>query len=78
MLNRRSALALTSISLLGGATASAHAQVSYPSKSVRLVVPFPAGGGTDAVARMVSQKLAQALGQAIVIENRAGAGTTIG
>lgn len=78
MLNRRSALVLTSVSLLGGATASAHAQVSYPAKSLRLVVPFPAGGGTDAVARMVSQKLAEALGQPIVIENRAGAGTTIG
>jgi len=55
---------------------SAYAQ--YPSKVIRFVVPFPPGGGVDIVARAVGEKLSPRLGQAIVIENKPGAGTTIG
>ncbi len=55
----------------------AHAQ-AYPAKPVRLVVPFPAGGATDMLARTISQKAAEKLGQQIVIDNRPGAGGTIG
>lgn len=55
----------------GGATV-------YPERPVRLVVPFPAGGGTDILARALSQQLSEAIGQPVVIENRGGAGGTIG
>ena len=57
--------------------AAAHAQ-TFPAKPVRLIVPFPPGGGNDTIARAVGQELAKALGQQIVIDNRAGAGGTIG
>src|SRR5512147_153861 len=50
----------------------------YPAKAVRIVVPFPAGGGVDATARIVAQKLSQQLGQPVTIDNRAGAAGTIG
>ena len=64
---------------LSGALVSGltHAQ-AYPSKPVRLVVPFPAGGATDILARTISQKASEKLGQSIVIDNRPGAGGTIG
>src|SRR5215475_3593344 len=51
---------------------------SYPAKPVRIVVPLPAGGATDVIARAVSQRLAETWGQQIVIENKGGANTQIG
>ena len=51
---------------------------TYPTKPVRLIVPYPPGGGNDTLARIFGQKLTEALGQQIIVENRAGAGTTIG
>jgi len=64
-------------SLLIGACAASLAQ-GYPAKPVRLMVPFPAGGATDVLARAISQKAAEKLGQQIIIDNRPGAGGTIG
>ena len=55
----------------------AHAQ-SFPSKVIRLVVPFPAGGSNDTVARAMSQPLAKGLGQSVVVENRPGANSILG
>lgn len=59
------------------AAAPAYAQ-SYPSKTIRLIVPYPAGGATDFFARLVFPKMGERLGQQVVVENRPGAGTAIG
>jgi tripartite-type tricarboxylate transporter receptor subunit TctC len=56
---------------------AAHAQ-GYPAKPVRFIIPFPPGGGTDTMARVMAPKLSEALGQQVVIDNRGGAGATIG
>jgi len=61
--------------LLGAA--SAHAQ-EYPNQTVKIVVPFVAGGGVDVVARIVAPRLAEELGQSVIIENRGGAGGMLG
>ena len=50
----------------------------YPTRPIRLIVPFPAGGSTDIIARLVGQRLGERLGQPIIIENRGGAGGTLG
>ena len=53
---------------------AADTAAGFPNKSIRLIVPFPAGGGTDIVARAISVKLTEAWGQQIIIDNRGGAG----
>jgi tripartite-type tricarboxylate transporter receptor subunit TctC len=60
------------------AIASFDAMAQYPARPIRLMVPFPPGGSTDIVARIVAQKLGAQLGQSLVIENRGGAGGTLG
>src|SRR3954471_16094317 len=69
-------VALASVALLISAAPSIHAQ-PYPSRPITLVVPFPAGGGNDALGRLVAEKMSRAVGQQVVVENRGGAGGTI-
>jgi len=68
-------LLASGLALAGGTAA---AQPAYPDKPVHLIVPFPAGGGADNLARLVMPRVAKVLGQPIVIENKAGAGGNIG
>lgn len=63
--------------LVWGSTSVAHAQ-SYPGKTIRMIVPIAAGGGTDTMARLISQRLSEQLGVTIFVDNRPGAGTVIG
>src|SRR5512146_3193302 len=72
---------MTRRSLLAGAVvlpAAARAQAAYPSRTIRLIVPHPPGGGVDLTARLLMEPLAKELGQTIVIENKGGAGGIIG
>ena len=79
-ITRRQALIYASASLGTGATAlpwAAHAQ-GWPDRPIRIVVPFAAGAGTDAVGRLMAQKMGDILGQSVVVDNRAGASGAIG
>ena len=80
MLDRRRFVALSSASALAPwlMPCSARAQSTYPTRFVRLIVPFPPGGGTDAIARVVSVSLSAIWGQQMVVENKGGGATSIG
>ena len=73
----RRAAALAAIMLGLAAAAPAQAQDRYPSRPIRLLVPFPAGGPVDVMGRLVAQHLSGALGQQVIIDNRPGAGSTM-
>ena len=76
---RSVSMAVKALSLLGMTVCAASAQAQdYPARPVVLVVPFPPGGAVDIIGRMVGKKLGDRLGQTVVIENRAGAGTIVG
>ena len=66
------------IAVVAAATAPPASAEAYPSRPVTLIVPFPPGGGVDAVARIVAEKLAMGLGQQVIIDNRGGAAGVIG
>ena len=76
-LPRRALLRLAAAAPLGAVPLALQAQ-TWPSKAVTLVVPYAAGGPADVIARMLARKLADELGQSVVVDNRAGAGGTIG
>ena len=59
-------------------SAFAQSQAGYPSRTIRLIVPWPPGGSTDALARIVAQRLTTTLGQQVIVDNRPGAGGNIG
>jgi tripartite-type tricarboxylate transporter receptor subunit TctC len=71
------AMFLAASLLFGGTTDYSFAQ-TYPNKAVRMIVPFPPGGGADFLGRVVGQKLSEQLGQPVVVDNRAGASGNIG
>ena len=73
---RRNTLAL--IALAACATSGAQAQGDYPAKPIRLIVPYPAGGGTDTIARLIGTQLTQRWGQPVVVENKPGASGILG
>ena len=73
----RWALSLLVLGMAAASAPEARAQ-TYPSRPIHFVVPFPAGGATDAAARAIQPQLEKILGQTVVIENRAGAGAVIG
>ena len=73
-LTRRHLVVALAVALSGG---SALAQ-AWPSKPISLVVPFPPGGTTDVLARSLAEKLTQSLGQTVIVENKPGAGATLG
>ena len=71
-------LTLAALALSSTFTTTASAQDAYPNKPIKVVVPFPAGGATDILTRAITEKLAQRIGQSVIIENRPGAGANIG
>ena len=74
-LTRRAALGAASFLAIAG---GARAQASYPERPIRLIVPFPPGGVTDVVGRMMAERLAADLGQPVIVDNKAGAAGVIG
>src|SRR5215217_3213645 len=77
MLTRRRLLALAASVCASTLSDTGRAQ-TWPARHVRLIVPFPPGGGTDAIARLVAGKLSEIWGQQMVVENRGGGGANIG
>jgi len=73
----RALMAIFTAFFAAAATVPAHAQ-SYPSRPVRMIIPFPAGGGTDIFARLIGRKLGEGMGQQFIADNRAGASGIIG
>ena len=72
-ISRRRLLATLALTSCGAVAGLAHAQAAFPSKTITLVVPAATGGTTDLAARMVAQPLGAALGQSVIVDNKAGA-----
>jgi tripartite-type tricarboxylate transporter receptor subunit TctC len=78
MLNRRELLAAASAAAAAGLAPSALAQGNFPSRPIKMIVPFPPGGTADIQARVIGEYMSRALGQPVVIESKPGGGTIIG
>src|SRR5687767_9276885 len=78
MYRRCTAVAALLLVVSQPASAVEAAATAYPSKPIRIIVPFAAGGGTDLIARITAQKLTDAWGQQVVVDNRPGAGGIVG
>jgi tripartite-type tricarboxylate transporter receptor subunit TctC len=78
MISRRVLLAIAAFGLGFSVPTSAHAQDKYPSRPIKIIVPTPAGGPVDVVARIVANYLSMTIGQSVVVDNRPGAGNTLG
>jgi len=78
MMKKAHACTMAALLALAGLAAAQSGTAGYPSQPIKLMVPWPAGGGVDTTARMISEPMAQKLGQPIVIDNRGGAGGNIG
>ena len=74
---RTSLVATAALAILGAASGAAWAQ-NYPNKVIKLQVPFAPGGTTDIVARVIADPLGKALGQSVIVENKAGGGGVVG
>jgi tripartite-type tricarboxylate transporter receptor subunit TctC len=74
---RRTLLKLAAIGLAAGAAPALHAQTAWPTQPVRMVIPFPPGGPTDLVGRVIAQALSEQLGQNVIVENKPGANANI-
>ena len=75
---KKAAMLLIVVTLLVGVGIQPLIADEYPTRPIRMIVPFPPGGGNDLLARSISQPLSQAIGQSVVVDNRAGAGGQIG
>jgi tripartite-type tricarboxylate transporter receptor subunit TctC len=78
MTSRRAAIVLIAMGMTAFAAIPGASALDYPTRSVRFVVGYPAGGSTDIIARLIGQRLSERLGQQFVIENKPGAGNNIG
>src|ERR1043165_1453315 len=74
----RSVRAIVVAVLVVTASVAARAAADYPTQTIKIVVPFPPGGGVDVVARVIAPRLSESLGQSVIVENRAGAGGSAG
>lgn len=77
----KSCLSLCSLLLMGAialAAGPAFGQQAYPTRPIRIIVPYPSGGGVDPVARLIGSKLSESLGQSVIVDNRPGGNTIIG
>jgi tripartite-type tricarboxylate transporter receptor subunit TctC len=77
-MTRRRLMELTAAFAASTAVAHNVQAQAYPNRTIRLIAPFPAGGGTDSAARIIAARLSELLGQQVVVDNRPGAGSNIG